>query len=345
MENSSVPIPVSDLQKGFLTLPFDEEQFKEFVTGLLGTPQKISKRIRGNFEIHLKDLQNFHELLEQRVAQQNQGKLMQLRTIVYYNDDSSVELSSLAELITYNEVKPIVSEAVRMTWSYLIKFADKQTPEKQEIELMIISTPFRKAVEEIEIEFLPRTGEFRINIEHTARTWGADIESLLTNQISSILKSTNKLQSFLKRKSDLIGTLVGVLFLLGSLFSIYYQTITFNKNEITKVSSMIEKTGEVNDKVNYLLTYIATNNQNFFFTKSLLFIVGSVFISILLGVWVASMANNKAHSYIVLTREAVKMKDILENKRKRKTAWFFVSIIASVLTEVISSYIFNWLTS
>lgn len=95
---------VKDFQKGYLTLPFNEEQFQSFIR-LLGTPQTITKRIKGNFEIHLKDLQNFHDLINQRITQQNNGKLIQLKTQVYYSDGSSVILSSYEELVTYNEVK------------------------------------------------------------------------------------------------------------------------------------------------------------------------------------------------------------------------------------------------
>ena len=38
-----------NFSKGYLTFPFDGEQFKDFISGLLGKPQSISKRISGNF--------------------------------------------------------------------------------------------------------------------------------------------------------------------------------------------------------------------------------------------------------------------------------------------------------
>lgn len=113
-------VKIIDNQKGYLALPFNEEQFKDFIQGLLGTPQTITKKIKGNFVIYLKDLQNFHELITQRVIQQNHGKLLQLKTKIYYSDESDVLLGSYEELLSYNEIKPVISLAVRMTWSYLI---------------------------------------------------------------------------------------------------------------------------------------------------------------------------------------------------------------------------------
>lgn len=44
---------VKDFSKGYLTLPFEGEQFKKFIASLLGKPQSISKRISGTFEVHL----------------------------------------------------------------------------------------------------------------------------------------------------------------------------------------------------------------------------------------------------------------------------------------------------
>jgi hypothetical protein len=89
-DNKKNKIQIKDIQKGYLTFPFDEGQFREFISGLLGKPQTITKRIKGVFEIHLKDLQNFHDLIDQRIIQQNDGKLIQLKTKIYYNDDGSV---------------------------------------------------------------------------------------------------------------------------------------------------------------------------------------------------------------------------------------------------------------
>ena len=59
-----------NFSKGYLTFPFDGNQFKDFISGLLGKPQSIYRIISGTFEIHLSDLQNFYELVNQRVTQQ-----------------------------------------------------------------------------------------------------------------------------------------------------------------------------------------------------------------------------------------------------------------------------------
>ena len=334
-----------DIQKGHLIMPFNEEQFKDFVTGLLGTPQTITKRIKGNFEVHLKDLQNFHDLINQRVTQQNGGRLIQLKTQIYYSDESSVLLSSYEELVTYNEVKPVISQAARMTWSYLIQFPDKGVPEKQEIEIMIASTPQGNVIESDGIPvFFPIFGQFMITIKHTARTWGADIEALITNQINSILMPCSKIKDFVRKKSGTISVLAATLFLLSALLSIFFSTHAFNAREIATASNFISQNHDLNSKTDYLLNYIAKNAQNLFFLKSQLFIVSSIFLAIILGFWVENLADNKEISYLVLTREAKKSRDTQVKKSRRKSIWFWISIAVSILTGVASNYLFKWMT-
>jgi hypothetical protein len=338
-------VEVHDFQKGYLTLPFDENQFASFIRGLLGTPQTITKRIRGDFQLSLKDLQNFHDLLQQRISQQNNGKLIQLKTQIYYNDESSVILSSYEELVTYNEVKPVISAAVKMTWSYLIQFADKNAPEKQEIELMIVSSPSRNIIEDDDIPvFFPSYGQFHITIKHTARSWGSDIESLLTNQIESLILKSSKIKEFLRKESSRIGLLTAILFLFSSLIGVYFATMTFNKTEVIKVTNFVKNTSNLSSKTDYLLNYIAANGQNLFFLKSLLFVVISIFTAIILGVWIDLLADNKTRSYLVLTREAKKDMERLLKKSKRKYLLFWVSITISIFTSILANYIFKWMT-
>ena len=234
-----------------------------------------------------------------------------------------------------------------MNWTYLIQFADKNVPEKQEIELTIFASPLRSIVEDEDIPFIfPSNGEFRILIQHTARSWAYDIEGLLTNQINSILLKEESFFKLIRRKSSQIGIITALLFFLGSIIGIYINTKSFLKSELIKVDNFVSANNQnVSKKVDFILNYIASNDQNFFFIKSLIFIVVSVVIAIVLGIWVENLANNRRYSFVVLTRESVRAKDAYEVKKKRKTLWFFLSLIISIVSGIASNYLFNWLTS
>lgn len=334
-----------NFSKGYLTFPLDSGQFKEFITGLLGKPQSISKRISGNFEIHLSDLQSLFNLVNQRVTQQNNGELIQFTAKIFFTDRSSVQLGSYDELVTYNEVKPIISKAVELTWDYLIQFSDKLHPEKQVIELLIVSATERMTIEsdDMPVFFLPTKGEFRINIEHTARSWGSDIENMLTNQIKSHLKQENKFKHFVRRHSSKFSLSFAVLFFLTSILGAFKVTNNFINSEITKVKSFtnVDK-HSVDEKIDFLTSYIASGSYSQHYFKVGVFLLISIILSILFGVWIEETAsNNREPSFVILTRKAKDYRDEVAEKMKKKWTWFFVSVTTSVLTGLIANYIFK----
>ncbi len=342
-EHSTQP---NNFQKGYLALPYEEEDFKEFIVGLLGKPQTITKRLKGVFEIHLQDLQNFHELINQRIVQQNGGKLIQLKTKIYFNDESSVLLSTYGELLTYNEVKPIISEAVKMSWSYLIQFSDKKFPEKQEIEITIISTPDRRLIEDDDLLYYLPKSEFRLNIQHTARSWGSDIESLLSHQINSIVVPQSKWRIFLNRNSYKVATFFGVLIVFSASIGIFFVVRTYVETQTNIVDTEIKRTGtDIIQKMDFLLKYIASNRRAKLDAITTIILTGFLLISVAMGAWVQSLAKLEENSYVILTREAQKAKDRQEKRLKKKLILFLLSFCLSIITGVIANLIFKWIMS
>jgi hypothetical protein len=337
---------LKNFSKGYITFPISDEQFKKFIVGLLGKPQTISKRIKGNFEIHLRDIQNFHDLINQRIEQQNEGRLIQFRTKIYYSDNSSVEVGSYDELITYNQVKPVISLAVNLYWSYLIQFADKPVPEKQEIVLSIKSTSNELTILMSDDPILiSDEGEFVITIQHTARTWGDDIESLLTNQINSIILKENIFKYFIRKKSDIIGIAIGLILIMGSLITGFVFTNNFYQSEIQRVANFNLQNPDINKRINFLTEYVASGYVTKFDLKVLIFFLFSIILSVSLGLWVKSLADTKTPSFLILTRESVKNAENIKEKLKRKWRWFVFSVFISVIAGVAANYIFKFLIS
>ncbi|MEH2339637.1 hypothetical protein [Nostoc sp.] len=106
-QNQNNPVIYSNVNSstgGYITLPVAPDQFNDFIINLLGRPQSIEKRIYGRFEIEWSDITNFHDLINQRINQQNNGQLINFQSRIYFDDNSVIELNSYPELITYREV-------------------------------------------------------------------------------------------------------------------------------------------------------------------------------------------------------------------------------------------------
>src|ERR1700694_338469 len=114
-----------------VVLPCPPDQFREFIAGLLGLPQTIEGTLDGPFEVTKQDAENLYALIDQRISSQNEAALVQFTARVAYDNKSSVLLSSLRDFLSYNEVKPLKSTGLQLSWTYLIKFPMKAFPEKQ----------------------------------------------------------------------------------------------------------------------------------------------------------------------------------------------------------------------
>jgi len=343
--NDDQNVEPKNFSNGYLTFPFDNNQFKDFIVGLLGKPQTITKRISGNFEIHLKDLQSFFDLVTQRVIQQNNGKLIQFNAKIFFTDRSSVQLGSYEELVTYHEVKPIISEAVQLSWDFLIQFHDKTQPEKQSIELFIIAANGLMSDEGVFVFLMPTKGEFRIQIQHTARSWGADIENMLSNQIESHLIKDNKYSKFIKRYSSQISIGFSIIFFLSSIIGSFIITQEFITSELAKVKLFsANKAHSTIEQLNFLTSYIASGVSTQHYFKVSIFLLISLLISIGFGIWIDVTASKSIQpSFLVLTKKAKEYRDQTTKKLERTWTVFFTSVFLGIATGIIANFIFKWI--
>ncbi len=321
-----------DNRRGYLALPFDEEQFKDFLISLLGKPQKIERIIRGAFEVHLSDIQNFHYLIEQRINQQNEGKLLQFRAKIIFEDDSSVELNSFSELETYNEIRPIISTAIELSWDYLILFRDKKVPEKQTINIVISSGKiFDYSITPV-YYLRPGQGFIKVEIFHTARTWAADMEAMLMNHINTLLKKPNKIREWIKEHDGSISLLIGVLFFLISTIGSFWAIRTFNMEQISTIGKLINSSSDATEKINILASHIISGTTAQYYFYVIMFLVFSLFLSIVFASWVGSNIVPQPRSFVLLTKKAVEERDKILEQYERKWRGFIFSSLLSILT-------------
>lgn len=251
-ENTNNEVKLELSEQGYVTLPFNKEEFKEFVIGLLGKPQVIQGRIKQPFEIDKNSIRNIFELVNQRITQQNDGLLVQFNARIVFSDNTSVLLNSIDELITYNVIKPVITDAVHIIFQYLIKFQDKKVPEKQEINISFISSNERR-IEKLHRSFddfifargIPsslvgdlKAGFIEYNIKHTARTWGTDIEAILVNHFQSLLQIETPFKKFLrKNNSTIVAFLFFIVVGLGIFLTknIHHKVVFDRENEIETI--------------------------------------------------------------------------------------------------------------
>lgn len=330
-------------QNEILVFEVEKDSFKDFISSLLGKPQTIEKTIRGAFEVDQKTVTNLNYLIDQRISQQNKGTLVQFTAKILYNDSSSVMLNSLDEFISYNEVHPIISTGLHLTWTYLIKFRDKKALEKQLIEISFLSSGFGDSSfdGEVAIPFLQFNGKIKIKISHTARTWGMDMESILTGSLSRLIKDEQSVKRLICKHPIWTALLAGMIVFISNWLAIRYFINTKKFAILNSANLIIEQGGSnISEKLNFIMTAIANNTWGQIDDMKQLLFVGLVGLTIILTLTVYYFARNQPKSFILLTEKAIESRDANNKKRDRKWLWLIISFTASIISSVLSRIIF-----
>lgn len=293
-------------------------------------------------------------MVDQRISQQNRGRLIQFGAKIVFSDNSSVQLNSLAELQTYNEVRPVVSTSVHLTFDYLVHFEDKTVPEKQQIQVSFIAAGETRAYFDSEIPrplifSTPTIGFVDFNIQHTARTWAADIESLLSNYAGNIIKSTPRFKKFVSNHSEKIALIVGSLFFLASLTGSFFATWSFSNKRMKQLNEFMGQHDSLSQEaINAKIDFVASSltrglwAQHYF--TIFIFLLISFVLAISFGAWVETTAHNHESSFILLTKKSYEFKDDIIKKYNRKWKYFLLSFFLSISCGVIANFIFFLIT-
>ncbi len=332
---------------GTVVLPYTQEQFKDFIEGLLGKPQTITRVVPGPFEIDREAIANLHHLLSQRISSQNNGVLVQFSILVTYDDGSSVVLNSVDSFLTYNEVKPLVSIFALATWTFVIQFANKSAPEKQVIEVAFGSpAPVRMRRGEyiVSEDFTGYGQSMSLKISHTDRTWGADIDALISSHLQNYTKYPKGFVALLNKNPQKIGFSV---FGIGTALSIagVFEAITRIDTEFQRSIKTLQDSGfEVVSTSKFVATSLANSTWTKVGIYGFIFVVAAIVLAALLGVAANSYCERRGHSFLLLTAKTIEVKNEYQKRRQNNWLRLGAAALGSVGLGVIGNYVFLWLT-
>lgn len=331
-----------------IALPCEPEDFANFIGSLLGKPQTISNSELGSFEIRKEDIANSYHLLVQRVQQQNEGQLLQFTVTLAFNDNSSVLLNSLDDFLTYAEVRPVFPTQAHLSWAFIVKFRDRPYPEKQDIDLSFFtSAPRLIGIENSdEFEFfstgrLSVSGRIAFRIRHTARTWGADVESLLTGHAKHLILPEDPTRRFVRRHSGKLAILLGVTFFISTVAACLITANHLGAEQLKAVSGLIQSRNALDLKLNRILEMNAEGFWGKYFFSVLIFIVFSFVSAVALAAWAETSADTNKPSYLLLTKKAEQNKVEKDNRYRIRWQSFLGSLAVSILTGIFSNIVFT----
>jgi len=328
-----------------VVLPVPEKDFATFLNSLLGKPQVIEKYFDKVFHIEREHLCGLHHRLVNRLEEQNDAKLIQFRSRIGFSDDSTVLLNDFNEFENFNEKVTEVSKFVVMEWDFLIKFQGRETPEKQTIDISFYPSPSLKSglKELVRLERLNVSNiGMKIRIKHTARTWAADIESLLTKYINSLVTRESTFNKFLSKYSERIGFFFGSLVIVIPAIFLYYISWQIEDQYKAAIMRLTEE-NNISEKISKLGSIVSQGSWERFAFYSIGIIIISIFIGLIMGTTVGEKCSLHQKSYLLLTNASYRDKETNEKSLNKQFAFFILTAILSIVLGIVSGVIANYL--
>ena len=332
-----------------VVLPCSVDAFGEFISGLLGKQQEIDGGEFGPYSVCHNDIEQVHHLVVQRVNQQNDVHPISFTIRVVYDDGTSIQLNSLTDFQSFAEVKPVVSTEVHLTWCYLIQFGKTRAPESQEITLSFVSSKRSNSVRHQLALFgdsvraaITGRGYISYRIKYTARTWGADIESLLKNYIKNTIQSEGYIRKLVRQNSGLIALFAALI----SFAICYYGQSVITENvlsqPIREVTPLLGMSVPMQDKLDALLQILASGNYGKLSEISSRVLAVVFMICIVLFVYVEDKADNRKPSFVLLTKKAQE-EQAIQLKKYEKNWWqFWVSLMLAFILGIASNFAYEF---
>jgi len=350
-KNALEHIPEDDEVAIFL--PIKKKDFGGFISGLLGQQQSIERDILIKFDINHAWLVNLHEMISQRIHQQAEAHLTSFTTVIYFEDGLKRTFTSVDAFKSYSETKKLIPVGVKVIWYYLIKFPGKNLPEKQQITFSasIYSLKDKQSkYSKLESGILNTIiGESEISalnyqIDHTERTWGDDIEAIISNQVNEVIRGSQIKDTLFNLSRILLALMVIIFCLIYPVYNDISGTNKLMSEALINYSALRDSVGSsinsVNKKLDHIVNMIdiLSRRNDSRLGGLLILFSGPAFAFILLR-----LTRKDTHSFLVFSKESEKNRE-LKLKQERRSTWILIGSFAlSVLAGIIGNYSFAWM--
>jgi hypothetical protein len=335
-----------------INLPLKKRELGSFITSLLGQQQSIDRALAVDFDIDHAWLVNLHELINQRICQQAAASLVDFVAVVYFEGGLKRTITTIDAFKGYIETKNELSVGVTLHWNYLIQFPGKNYPEKQEVTFVARAKPDKKSTghdigffSSIVVQVVSETENRFIGYEisHTERTWGDDVEGLISNQLNKVVRKEKELTAAIYNLFRW-GLAAGMFIL----FAIYPLYLTTNNSDATVSAIYAEYKNVTTEatsldvialKLDVIARMLYSNAER---TRNIYSLV-LTFIAPLFMFLSLKYTRKTAHSFIVLNAvDEARRKNLLA-KEKRSLPLMVGAYFFAILSGIIGNYVFNLL--
>jgi hypothetical protein len=223
-------------------------------------------------------------------------------------------------------------------------------PEKQQIELSIMANGYDNALE-IDREIVQRfavtrvvDGVMQLRISHTDRTWGADLEALLTGYLLQLRTRVSSAEQFANKRAGWIGFATGVGLFVIFMWGLIYTSAQVHAKYALSMIALSPDIRVLASRIDDLSSLIASGVGSQYTIIQVVFCIVSIIASIAAAIFVGSLASQTRPSALIITRKDAEMHAIAAARANRGFVHFVLSAPAALVLGVIGNYLFYLLS-
>ena len=359
------------------------QTFVDMVLNFLGKKERLNYRIKNNFILRLNDIEQFHYLLETKIAKEQPVHINHFSVTISYHDGTAREINGIKALNGFIETRDVIPRSVTLSWNVVVNFPTSTSIENQKIDLSFITN--RKA---------EAPGNIILTINYTNQAWGTEVLNLLKDKIREVLwidTSHAIAVSIKKRLIDIGIGFVAIAFIISTIIAsilpqdnktpnpsihdateeTYFElakSIAENKNEhdnslvrfsLTYLSDehikSIAKNHIIDTKTQTALIAFASAREESFkkeqHEKTVKTLARLKFIGAILALWFAIyfylyqyIKHHKTKSYILLNKRSEKEYDTDRANQSKLEYYSITSACIAVILGVIGNFVYQLLT-
>ncbi|EPH6098504.1 hypothetical protein ACS0KQ_003548 [Vibrio cholerae] len=352
MNTSVIPNSTPDESNTVISIPLSKKDLGGFISDLLGQKQSLERTYDITFEIDHSWLMNLHEMIDQRISQQSNSHLINFTAVVYFDNGAKRTITTLEAFRAYHETKPEISNGIKIVWEYLVQFPNRPHPEKQQISFTASIYDHKHTENKF---FLDRHLErlltnskdslINIQIDHTERTWGDDIENIISSCVADATESYG-IAFFAIQLARMIMTVAIIGFMM-----VYplYNALTASSDSLVILQQEFEKL----QGITYADTRILSQKLDMIFSavtkietsrsSSTIMLLASSITGPFVAALFLAITRTSQQSHVLLSNKARQLQVKLQKRSKNTITIIVLSYIASIGAGIIGNYGFQFL--
>lgn len=151
-----------------ISILLEQQAFVDMVLNFLGKKERLSYRVDNDFILRLNDIEQFHHLLEAKLAKEHTTHVSHFAVTVLYHDGTSKQVNGIEALQRFNETRNVLPVSVTLSWNIILNFPKLKSIESQAIELNFLKNKNSQ-----------KSGKIELTINHTNSAWGVEVLNLI----------------------------------------------------------------------------------------------------------------------------------------------------------------------